>query len=176
MSQNILNEVTFFAHSFLLGIVITIAYDGFVVLRRVIRHNLVMISLEDMIFWIACAIGVFYMLVEENNGILRWFAVFGATLGMLVYKESVSDFVVNAASTLIRAVFRVCFCILRFLFRPIRFVGRKFCHILKKFTKKGQRAGKYAKNKLTRRIKLLKMILCKHKERKDESYGKKSCI
>ena len=107
MSQNIMNEITFFAHSFLLGIVITIAYDGFVVLRRVIRHNLVMISLEDMIFWIACAIGVFYMLVEENNGILRWFAVFGATLGMLVYKESVSDFFVKTASTLIRFVFRM---------------------------------------------------------------------
>lgn len=167
MSQNIMNEVTFFAHSFLLGIVITVAYDGFVVLRRVIKHNLVMISLEDMIFWIACAIGVFYMLVEENNGILRWFAVFGATLGMLAYKESVSDFFVNTASALIRAVFRVFSRIMRFLFRPIRFLGRKFCHILKKFAKKGQRAGKYTKNKLTRSLKLLKIILCKHKERKD---------
>lgn len=167
MSQNIMNEVTFFAHSFLLGIVITIAYDGFVVLRRVIRHNLLMISLEDMIFWIACAIGVFYMLVEENNGILRWFAVFGATLGMLVYKESVSDFLVNAASALIRTVFRVLSRILRFLFRPICFAGRKVCHILRKFTKKGRRAGKCVKNKLTRSLKLLKIILCKHKERKE---------
>ena len=35
MSQNILNEVTFFAHSFLLGIAISFVYDGFVVLRRV---------------------------------------------------------------------------------------------------------------------------------------------
>lgn len=167
MSQNIMNEVTFFAHSFLLGIVITIAYDGFVVLRRVIRHNLVMISLEDMIFWIACAIGVFYMLVEENNGILRWFAVFGATLGMLVYKESVSDLFVNMAATLIRAVLRVFSRIMRFLLRPIRFLGRKFFHIMKKFTKKGQRAGKYTKNKLTRSLKLLKITLCKQKERKD---------
>ena len=167
MSQNIMNEVTFFAHSFLLGIVITFVYDGFVVLRRVIRHNLVMISLEDMIFWIACAIGVFYMLVEENNGILRWFAVFGATLGMLAYKESVSDFVVKAASTLIRSVFRIVSRIVRIFFRPVLFLGKKFCHAMKKLTKKSQRVGKYAKNKLTRSLKLLKIILCKHKERKD---------
>lgn len=167
MSQNIMNEVTFFAHSFLLGIVITFVYDGFVVLRRVIRHNLVMISLEDMIFWIACAIGVFYMLVEENNGILRWFAVFGATLGMLVYKESVSDFFVKMASTLIRSVFRVILRVTGFLLRPIRFLGKKLYHIMKKFAKKSKKAVKYAKNKLTRRMKLLKMILCKHKERDD---------
>lgn len=167
MSQNIMNEVTFFAHSFLLGIVITFVYDGFVVLRRVIRHNLVMISLEDMIFWIACAIGVFYMLVEENNGILRWFAVFGATLGMLAYKESVSDLFVKMASTLIRSVFRVILRVTGFLLRPIRFLGRKLYHIMKKFVKKSKKAGKYAKNKLTRRMKLLKMILCKQKERDD---------
>lgn len=167
MSQNILNEVTFFAHSFLLGIVITVAYDGFVVLRRVIRHNLVMISLEDMIFWIACAIGVFYMLVEENNGILRWFAVFGATLGMLAYKESVSDLFVQIASTLIRALFRVIYRVAWFLFRPVRFLGRKFLRMIKKFTKKGRKAGKYAKNKLTRSLKLLKITLCKQKERED---------
>ena len=167
MSQNIMNEITFFVHSFLLGIIITFVYDGFVVLRRVIRHNLVMISLEDMIFWIACAIGVFYMLVEENNGILRWFAVFGATLGMLAYKESVSDFVVKAASTMIRSVFRVASRIIGIFFRPVFFLGKKFCHVMKKFTKKSQRAGKYAKNKLTRSFKLLKITLCKHKERKD---------
>lgn len=75
MSQNIIAEVVFLFHSFLLGIIITFVYDGFLILRRLIPHNLLLISLEDMIFWIACAIGVFYMLYEENNGILRWFAV-----------------------------------------------------------------------------------------------------
>ena len=83
MSQNIVNEITFFLHSLLMGMAISLVYDVFLILRRLIRHNLLMISMEDMIFWIACAIGVFYMLYEENNGILRWFAVFGATIGMI---------------------------------------------------------------------------------------------
>ena len=87
MSQNIINEVTFFLHSFMMGIVITFMYDGFLILRRLIKHSDILVSLEDMVFWIACAIGVFYMLYEENNGILRWFAVFGAALGMIVYKK-----------------------------------------------------------------------------------------
>ena len=70
MGQNIVDEVTFLCHSFLLGVVITFAYDGFLILRRLIKHGMLLVSLEDMIFWIACAIGVFYMLYEENNGIL----------------------------------------------------------------------------------------------------------
>ena len=98
MSQNIVNEVTFLLHSFLMGIIITFIYDGFLILRRLIRHSLFLISIEDLIFWIACAIGVFYMLYEENNGVLRWFAVFGAALGMIVYKESISSLIVNFLS------------------------------------------------------------------------------
>lgn len=163
MSQNIINEVVFFAHSFLLGIVITFAYDGFVVLRRVIKHSLLLISLEDMIFWIACAIGVFYMLCEENNGILRWFAVLGATLGMIAYKESVSDILVNILSSFIKYLFHALHRITRFLLGPFFFLGKKGYHIMGKCMKKSRKAEKYMKNKLTRQIKLLKITLCKHK-------------
>lgn len=162
MSQNIIAEVVFLFHSFLLGIIITFVYDGFLILRRLIPHNLLLISLEDMIFWIACAIGVFYMLYEENNGILRWFAVFGATLGMLTYKKSISTLFVNVMSTIIGRIFRVFYRILRFLLRPVRFLGQKICRILGASGRKSRKAGKYVKNKLTRGCKLLKITLCKH--------------
>lgn len=162
MSQNIINEVVFLLHSFLLGIAITFVYDGFLILRRLIRHSLFLISVEDMIFWIACAIGVFYMLYEENNGILRWFAVFGATLGMIAYKKSISPLIVNIFSAIIRKFIYVLFRIIRFLLMPVGFLGKKLGKILNFFSKKGRKVGKSVKNKLTGRMKLLKMILCKH--------------
>lgn len=161
MSQNIIGEVTFLVHSILLGIVITFVYDGFLILRRLIRHNLLLISLEDMIFWIACAIGVFYMLYEENNGILRWFAVFGATIGMIVYKKTISTLIVNVMSTIIRYIFKILFKILRLVIRPISFVEKKIGSFLGKIRRKSVRIGKYVKNKLTGRLKLLKITLCK---------------
>lgn len=165
MSQNIINEVMFFFHSFLMGIVITFVYDGFLVLRRVIRHNLLLISLEDMIFWIACAIGVFYMLYEENNGVLRWFAVFGATLGMILYKETISNFLVNFFSKILTCLFRLLYRVLGLLLRPVRFLAGKISHIWGKGMRKGKRAGRSVKKKLTRGAKLLKITLCKQKER-----------
>ena len=118
-----------------------------------------------MIFWIACAIGVFYMLCEENNGILRWFAVFGAALGMIVYKESISDILVNILSTLIKYLFRIIRRIVRFLFGPLFFLGRKGRSVMGKCMRKSRKAEKYMKNKLTRQMKLLKITLCKQKEK-----------
>lgn len=162
MSQSIIDEVTFLLHSFLMGILITFVYDGFIILRRLIRHNLFLISLEDLIFWIACAIGVFYMLYEENNGILRWFAVFGAALGMAAYKKSVSPFLIKIISMIIERIFHGLFCIFHFLFKPVRFAGRKVCKGTSAVSKKGKKAGRCLKKKLTERMNLLKITLCKH--------------
>lgn len=162
MSQSIVSEVTFFLHSFLMGIVITFVYDGFIILRRLIRHSDLLISLEDMIFWIACAIGVFYMLYEENKGILRWFAVLGASLGMILYKKTVSPLLVRAASSLIRKITRILARILGFLLRPFRFAVRKTVHFSAFSLRKGKKVGKRAKIKLTAKLKLLKITLCGH--------------
>ncbi len=162
MSQNIVDEVTFFLHSFLLGAVISFVYDGFIILRRLIKHNLLLISLEDMIFWIACAIGVFYMLYEENNGILRWFAVFGATLGMIAYKKSISSLLVRTVTVMVERIMRVLLTVLRFLLRPVCFVGRKVRGALGISSRKGKKVGRCLKNKLTGRLKLLKITLSRH--------------
>lgn len=162
MSQSIIDEVTFLLHSFLMGILITFVYDGFIIMRRLIRHNLFLISVEDLIFWIACAIGVFYMLYEENNGILRWFAVFGAALGMAAYKKSVSPFLVKIITMVIERIFHGLFCILRFLFKPVRFAGGKVRGGACAVSKRGKKAGRCLKKKLTERVNLLKITLCKH--------------
>lgn len=162
MSQSIIDEVTFLLHSFLMGILITFVYDGFIIMRRLIRHNLFLISVEDLIFWIACAIGVFYMLYEENNGILRWFAVFGAALGMAAYKKSVSPFLVKIITMVIERIFHGLFCILRFLFKPVRFAGGKVRGGACAVSKKGKKAGRCLKKKLTERVNSLKITLCKH--------------
>lgn len=84
MSREIVQELTFFAHSVLMGLVITFVYDWIRVLRRLFKHGAVLTSFEDIVFWLICGLSVFYMLYRENNGTLRWFAVAGAMIGMLL--------------------------------------------------------------------------------------------
>ncbi len=169
MSRDILFEVNFFLHSFLLGIFITFVYDGFLILRRCFRHNIFFISLEDILFWIACALGVFYMLYRENNGILRWFAVLGATLGMWMYKRLVSTYWVNFVSA----------CIIKtvqFFLKPFTFIRKKINLFHLFIRKKLMELFKYGKKKLTIQLKIIKMILCKQREKKESGHGKKSGI
>lgn len=169
MSQDIVFEVNFFLHSFLLGVFITFAYDWLLILRRCFRHALFMISLEDILFWIACALGVFYMLYRENNGILRWFAVLGATLGMLVYKKLVSTFFVRFVSACIMKT-------IKFIGKPIARISKKIALMYSLVSKKIRDLLKYGKKKLTIQLKLIKIILCKQRKEKESGRGKKSGI
>lgn len=161
MSQDIIREVTFFFHSVVVGIIITFVYDWFLILRRLIKHGTIWISIEDFIFWAACGIGVFYMLYRENNGVLRWFAVLGAMLGMICYKFIISKRFVHIMSTCIYKIMWFLFRIIQVMLKPIKwliFKLRRFFLFLKKKLKKLQN---FIKKKLTVCIKMLKMVLCK---------------
>lgn len=162
MSQDIVNEVYFFGGSVLMGIVITFVYDFILILRRVARHNSFFVSLEDLLFWITCAFGVFYMLYRENNGVLRWFAVCGAGLGMFLYKSLVGRHFVHLLSFLINKEIHIVRKIIGFVLRPLRFILRRAAGFFKCLGKKGKRIIRFLKKKLTIFLKMLRIALCKH--------------
>ena len=161
MSPNIVREVMLLVHSFLLGIVLTVIYDGMIVLRKLFHHFDVLISLEDLLFWIGCAVSVFYMLYEENNGILRWFAVAGVGGGMLVYKVTFSSLVVKAAVKVLGGILGLLRRLLLILTRPAVLAGRKIRKGRRFLGRKSRKMAKTLKNRSTERRKALKMILCK---------------
>lgn len=162
MSRDIIIEVYFLLSAIAMGAIITFAYDFILICRQVVKHNLFFISFEDFIFWAACAITVFYMLYEENNGILRWFAVLGAALGMLLYKKMIGRHFVHLISTLIQKELHVIRKVIGFVFKPVLWIWdrikRFFCFLFRKEKK----LNKYAKKKLTAFRKMLKITLCKH--------------
>lgn len=162
MSQDIINEVYFLLGSILVGIFITFIYDLLLTARSIIRHSLFFVSLEDLLFWIACAIAGFYMLYEENNGILRWFAVCGAALGMLLYKKLIGNHFVNIMSKLIGKLLHIAHKVISFVLRPIRWFFGRLSLFFGFLLKKQKKSAKYAKKKLTAYIKMLKITLCKH--------------
>lgn len=162
MSQDIIKEVTFFSHSVVMGLAITFFYDWFLICRKLIRHSRLLVSLEDLIFWITCGIGVFYMLYRENNGILRWFAVVGAVLGMCFYKAVIKKSFVNIMSTCIYKIMCFIFRILQVVLKPVKWLFLAVRRCVRCAVKKSEICQKYVKKKLTVCIKMLKMVLCKH--------------
>ena len=125
MSGQIAGEGWFMLHSFLLGAGITLFYDLFRILRRVIPHRTLLLSLEDLIFWVLATAGIFYLLYYENNGMFRWFAVIGAGLGMLLYKKTFSGLLVDFFSFAINAVLSFLAGLAWKLLSPLRFLLHK---------------------------------------------------
>lgn len=85
MDAVIQHEIRLGLWCFLLGAVLMAVYDVLRIFRRVVRHNLVAVSLEDLIFWMACMVVTFELLRVMNHGIFRYSVVLMAAFGMLVY-------------------------------------------------------------------------------------------
>ncbi len=161
MSREIVQELTFFTHSVLIGLVITFVYDWIRVLRRLFKHGTLLMSVEDLLFWLACGIGVFYMLYRENNGTLRWFAVLGAAVGMFFYKMIVRDVFVNIMSTCLYKIMWFVFRVLQIVLKPVK----RLISVEKTFVlytgRKLKKCKNFIKKRLTVFIKTIRIILCK---------------
>lgn len=181
-------ENLFLCHAFLAGFYFFFLYDILRVLRRVIPHNGFFLSLEDLCFWLYCAVYVFLLMYRESNGTIRWFAVFGAMCGMLFYKKLFSAVFVKYMTRLLKSILSFVGRGLRFLLKP---VYRVACRIsrrgrmlvqkrLVRRLKEEQVADPGSKKALTLFTKMLRMNVkgsdVHGSRKKQKGEEKKSCI
>lgn len=143
MSETILDELYFFLHAALTGIVLSAVYDVFRILRRVHTHGWVLIAIEDFFYWIGSALYITMILMKDNNGIIRWFFVIGILMGMIIYNITISQHLVGILSKIINKALNIVQKALKVLLMPVRFllitskkITRKSGKILKKPLKK----------------------------------------
>lgn len=140
MSESIIREAMFSLHCISVGVLITFVYDLLRIGRICIRHSHFLISVEDFLFWVVCAIFIFLVLYCENDGILRWYCVAGAVVGMEIYRKCFSPYIVHFMSTVLKKAIDVVAWILRKLVFPFRvlfsWVRRGCARICQFFTKK----------------------------------------
>lgn len=152
------SENEFLLYAFLLGIFVTFLYDLLRIFRRIVPHNLFLVSVEDLGFWIYCGAKVFLLMYHESNGTLRWFAVFGALLGMALYRKLCSPFLVKYISMILGKVLGWLSWPLR---RLLRLAGRGAAKTGSGVAMIVHRIGRQIKNKLTYFLKMLKIGLKK---------------
>uniref|UniRef100_UPI0040570B42 spore cortex biosynthesis protein YabQ n=1 Tax=Acetatifactor sp. TaxID=1872090 RepID=UPI0040570B42 len=154
------NENIFLFYALLMGIFITFVYDILRIFRRVIPHGNLLISLEDIGFWIYCATKVFLLMYHESNGTLRWFAILGALVGMFLYKKLVSGFFVKYVSMALRKVLDILVKIVRVVLKPAATAFQKAKKVRKtakaRSARKKEQAKWFLKKKLTFLRKMLK--------------------
>ncbi|MDD5936839.1 MAG: spore cortex biosynthesis protein YabQ [Lachnospiraceae bacterium] len=139
MNEFILAEVNFFLASFLWGVLLFLAYDQFVILRKIIHHAKPMIAIEDIGFWITAGILIFRMMYQMNDGVIRYYAVISLILGMKLYQILFSRMIVKAGSSVGLWIKKQIRRFLHFIASPLRLLikqVKRFLHFIGRIIKK----------------------------------------
>ena len=70
-------------------------YDGIRIFRRVLPHGVWSVALEDVLYWFLSALLVFQLIYRENDGALRGYALAAVAVGMFIYHQTVSTWLVE---------------------------------------------------------------------------------
>lgn len=81
MILGIEKELSVFLQAALAGNLVYLAYCVIRVVRRIIKHNLFWISVEDALFWIVTGFFLFLKIYQTSNGTIRWYFVLGVLAG-----------------------------------------------------------------------------------------------
>ena len=142
------------------------AYDVLRLFRRLVRHGRFAVDIEDILYWTICFLLSFTLLYYGNNGVIRFAAVFGAAIGMLLYAVTVGRFFVKVSywlidktvGSLIRLILKIAHKI-RQMLSPIKRLFIRGYHRWIKF-------GLFQKIRLTRNAIAHRMKLKKQQKKK----------
>lgn len=102
MSEIILWEIQFFLQALMLGGILRALYDLILILRKIKYAGNIRIALEDFFYWMICCYFIFGLLYENNNGVLRGFAICGVIIGMAIWHFGPSHIIINIVAMAIK--------------------------------------------------------------------------
>ena len=117
-------EAAFFLSSMIVGVLLILLYDVFRISRRVIKHGVIWIGVEDFFYWVICVIAVFLLLYKENEGRIRGFSFLGMLLGMGIYYLLFSRFIMKLGVWCLKPVVKIGKKILHFCFHVLKKIGK----------------------------------------------------
>lgn len=147
VSETIGREAAFLGISILAGAGLFLLYDILRIFRRVVPHGNIWIGVEDFLYWLVCTGVVFVMLYQENDGMMRGFALGGVLVGMFLYYLLFSRFVVRLNVFVIKKIFGFLGKVFGFFFGPVFRICKK--------------AGRFFRKQLKKFLRAVKMGLCK---------------
>lgn len=165
MNQGITIELEFFMISILWGMIILFAYDQLRILRRIISHNFLAITIEDLIFWIMASVFIFVMIYEKNSGTIRGFSVMGMGIGMVLYHYIFSERIVGLISRWILILLRPILILMKCLNKGLSFIISRIEKFLTKIH-----------IQLKNRMKSVKISINNYKEKRKSKFKSKKKI
>lgn len=139
------------------GMAAGLVYDFIRIIRRMVRHGLILIHIEDLIYWLFLSLTVMLILLWDNNAVLRFFSVIAPIIGLVLYFCLFSSFIIKPAEILIRFVKRIFMVILHIICIPLRILRNLFLLPINKVIKCLLKFNKFIKKLLKKALKCAKI-------------------
>ena len=138
MGVYLAEQTTIFLQSVVLGFAYGILYDVFRITRIAIPTARWVVFAQDVLYFFICAVSTFFFLLRTMDGQVRFFVLFGAILGMVIYFYSLSILIMGVSAAIIRVVkavlrwvyrwimlpiWRIIYSFVVLIMRPVRFLG-----------------------------------------------------
>jgi spore cortex biosynthesis protein YabQ len=151
MNDAIWLELRFFGASVLWGMFLLVIYDMLRIIRRIVKHNSIIVGIQDVFYWVICSILIFRMMYKQNDGIIRGFAILAMLIGMIIYHCGISNWLVNLVSNCINKILSIIGNTILLILKPFIYIFMKILKILTWIFKKLKKLLNYL-------IKILKNI------------------
>lgn len=102
MSGFLSNQITQFFIAVFAGALLDAIYEILRILRKVVRHHIVVVNIEDFIYWNFVGVFLYIVIFISNNGILRWFIIAAAVGGAYLFHMSIGHIMVEIVSKILK--------------------------------------------------------------------------
>lgn len=154
MYANNLEQLSSFIIFTIIGVIISIIFDIFRILRKTFKTPDLITYIEDIIFWILTGLIVLFSIFLFNNGELRLYIFIGIIIGIVLYMLFISKcfirfnvFIINLIKNIIAKILHIILKPIKYiysllkklLFKPISFIFVNFRNIFVKLNNKIQK-------------------------------------
>lgn len=156
MYTNNLEQLTNFIYFIITGMVLSIVFDIFRILRKSFKTSDIITNIEDVIFGIVTGIIILTSIFLFNNGELRLYLFIGIAVGIIIYMLFISRYFIKLNVAIINFIKKIIilltkpFIILfkfikRLFFKPISFICINIKLLIKKIFIKSKKITKIHK-------------------------------
>lgn len=96
-----MNELYCFFIFIIVGVVISILFDFFRILRKSFKTPDIITYIEDIVFGVLAGIIIIFSIFKFNNGEIRSYLFIGILIGILIYLFTISKIFVNYGSKIL---------------------------------------------------------------------------
>ena len=127
-----INQAYLFLIFTLVGVIISLIFDFFRILRKSFKTSDFITYIEDILFWVITGIILIYSICTYCNGEIRLFMVLGISIGIILYMLILSNIIIKISVNVLNFIKKILSIIINILIYPFNIIFKLLKNILRK--------------------------------------------